>query len=127
MWKRNKTSGRLQVRLPFGGGTAKAIGAKAYVYPHERRFVAILGALLIILSGMYIYFVMFSIAHIATKEELSRHIRITSAAVAKLESEYLARSENITESYARAQGFVTASSQFFVEREQTFTLHNNAR
>ena len=120
--KSNVRLSYLQKRLPFGDVLMPTVGIRAYLYPHERRFLAVLLFLLFVLSGLYVYFTMFSIAHIATREELGREIRMVSANAAHLEADYLARSESITESYARAAGFVTMSRQTFVERRSVVTL-----
>ncbi len=110
-----------QQSLPFqsGGG-----GMLAYARLWERRFIALLGALFIACILLYMYFVMSSVIHVAARQELAGKVAAAKVAVSKLETAYLIRTKDITESYARSVGFVAASHETFVERGGAVTLHD---
>lgn len=101
-----------QARLPFGEGQS---GLLSYAHPLERRAFFILGALLFLVCAVYMYFVMTSVMHVAGREEAAIQASRLSAEVARLESEYLSRTESITEPYAKTRGFVSISKRSFVE------------
>lgn len=101
-----------QARLPFG---EERTGILSYAHPFERRAFFAMGALFLLVSAVYMYFVMTSVMHVAGREEASIRASRLSAEVARLESEYLARTESITEPYAKTRGFVTISKRSFVE------------
>ena len=108
--------------LPFRNG--RGGGILSYALPWERRFVAGLSALFIVFVALYVYFVMASIVHVAARQELAGTFSSTKAAVSQLETEYLAKTQGITEAYATSVGFVPVSAQAFVERENTVTFHD---
>lgn len=80
----------------------------------ERRAIFGVGVLLLAVALLYTYFVAFSIAHVALREELVRKTATIAEEVALLEKEYLARSNGITEHTALAFGLVPAENRVFV-------------
>jgi hypothetical protein len=59
--------------------------------PHERIAVWALCTALLAVCGLYMYFVVLSVAQVVLREELALSIRDTRAEVTVLESEYFAR------------------------------------
>lgn len=118
--KRGIISGS-QIVLPFQGREAQ--GIFSYALPWERRLVGIVGVLFVVFGILYIYFVTSSILHVAARQELMGKVIAARTAVSTLETAYFAKTQTITEPYARSLGFVSASNQVFVERNTALTLH----
>jgi len=112
--------------LPFGEKRAQT-GILLYATPIERRILAVLSVLLFSFGVLYTYFVMASVAHVAEREEMSRTVAIASVEVARLETAYLARFQNITESYARSLGFVKETKRIFIEKTPLTALRDASR
>lgn len=117
----NRRISENQIALPFRAGER---GILALATPFERRIVGAVGVLLTLLVVLYIYLVVASIAHVAARQELAGKISVATVAVAKLETSYLAKTQAITETYARSIGFVPPARQAFVERNAALTLHD---
>ncbi len=111
-----------QARLPFG---EERSGLMSYAHPLERRAFFAMGILLLLVSAAYMYFVMTSVMHVAGREDASIRASRLSADVARLESEYLSRTQSITEPYAKTRGFVSIAKRSFVEGSSV--SFNNAR
>ena len=103
-----------QERLPFQGKNQGGIWA--YAYPFERRSAFTVGSLLVLLSVLYIYFMISSVVHVAARQELTRAETKTAAEVAELETAYLSRTESITDSYAHSLGYVAIADRTFVSK-----------
>ena len=120
MGRKIKYSTEGQAPLPL---FAKRSGAWAYVPPVERRIIAVLGALLLVLAAVYMYSVMSSVMSVAKRQALSIEAKQLGAEVARLEAEYLTRTDAITESYAREAGYVAIRDRSFVEQSSAVTLN----
>lgn len=108
-----------EVALPFRGTQA---GILSYATPFQRRAAFFGLIVLLLLSAVYLYGVISSVMHVAAREELSYEVTRLSSKVARLEAEYLTRTDGITESFARERGYVLISGRSFVERTQGITL-----
>lgn len=104
-----------QKTLPFSDSRSRS-GALSYASLLERRLLMSAFAFMLIAGFSYVYFVMASVVHVATREEASKETARLSAEVARLEASYLARSQEMTESYARGRGFVATKNKIFVEK-----------
>jgi hypothetical protein len=111
-----------QGRLPFGG-RGKG-GLLAVATPLERGIMAFAVFGFGLSAFLYMYFVMASVAHVASRGALEHEVALLSAEVAKLETRYLSDSRVITESYAKARGFVSVSNAAYVERASRVTYVN---
>ncbi len=109
-----------QAQLPFGSRNGGGLAA----HPWERRAIAVIGLFLVLLSVVYVYSVMTSVMHVAAREELSREATRLSAEVARLEAQYLSRTESITESWAREHGYVSLAERTFVGKIDSLSLGN---
>lgn len=111
---RKKALSVFQAHLPF----KSRIPARGVAIPlHlEKKALVMLSALLIISAVLYSYFVMLSVSHVVIREEIMHETEKLASDVAKLESQYLARSVTITEETALAHGFKRGGKQTFVER-----------
>jgi type II secretory pathway component PulM len=114
-----------QERLPLYGKNRSGIWA--YAHPRERQIGFISASLLLLLSVLYIYFMISSVVHVAARQELARAERKTSAEVAELETKYLTKTESITDSYARSLGYVAISERSFVEKPANTLSIKNTR
>jgi hypothetical protein len=99
-----------QGRLPFGA--ARRLGAFVF----ERRLIMVLGLLIAGVAVVYAYCIVASVSHAALREGLARQNAALSGDVAALEQQYLTQGGAITEAYARSLGFVSPSSQVFIQR-----------
>ncbi|MBP9832018.1 MAG: hypothetical protein KBC74_00630 [Candidatus Pacebacteria bacterium] len=103
-----------QGSLPFSRNTRSGILAYANVF--ERRTVVVFGVAFLLLSVLYIYFMISSVVHVAARQELVRSASRASAEVATLETAYLSKTQTITEPYARSLGFVSVRDRSFVSK-----------
>lgn len=111
-----------QTPLPFN---AKRGGVWAAGSPFERQSVVVLSGILFLIVLVYVYSIMTSVMHVAAREELSIEATRLSAEVAALEAEYLSRTRSITETYARAKGFVALSDRSFVEKVSALSVNTS--
>lgn len=100
--------------LPFSRSTHS--GILAYAHPFERRTLVVFGVAFLLLSVLYIYFMISSVVHVAARQELVRSASRASAEVATLETAYLAKTQTLTEPYARSLGFVSVRDRSFVSK-----------
>lgn len=112
-----------EVTLPF---RTKDAGILSFVTPIQQKALLVGGVLFVLLSVLYVYSVIASVMHVAAREELTFEATRLSSEVARLEAEYLSRTEGITESFARERGYTSISRRSFVERTSSVTF-NNAR
>ncbi|MBY0538968.1 hypothetical protein K2P56_00845 [Patescibacteria group bacterium] len=112
-----------EVALPF---RTKDAGILSFITPIQQKAFFVSGILFVLLSVLYVYSVIASVMHVAAREELTFEATRLSSEVARLEAEYLSRTEGITESFARERGYTSISSRSFVERTSSVTF-NNAR
>lgn len=112
-----------EVAIPFRG---KESGVLSFVTPFQQKAFLIAGVIFALLTAVYLYGVIASVMHTAAREELSFEATRLSSDVARLEAEYLSRTQGITESFARERGYTAISSRTFVERSASVTF-NNAR
>jgi len=90
----------------------------------ERRCIVSLGAMLFILAGLYVYFVMFSVSHVVAREEFISQGEKLAEQVSEVEREYLTHSRSLTEVYAHSLGFFEVASKSFVERSTVASVSN---
>jgi len=109
-----------QSALPFTRGSRG--GILAYAHPLERRALTALSAGFVLLSILYIYFMISSVVHVAARQELVRTASQASAEVAALETAYLAKTQTITEPYARSLGYVAVEDRTFVSKASVVLL-----
>jgi type II secretory pathway component PulM len=77
----------------------------------EQKIIAILGALVLILAGLYIYFINSGVGSITAYKAAEENIASLSSAVSALESQYLALSgEKVSLNYAYSLGFKDATA-----------------
>ncbi len=120
--KRKNTRLEGEVALPF---RSNEVRITAFATDTQRN-VALVGVIaLAVLVMVYLYGVISSVMYVAGREELSREVTRMSSEVATLESEYLTRTQGITESFARERGFVAITERSFVERASGVSLRSN--
>jgi hypothetical protein len=117
--KNSKMEG--EVALPFRQANASIF---SYATDMQRKTAFFGGICLALLVVVYLYGVITSVMHVANNEELSIEITRLSSEVAKLEAEYLTRTDGITESFALERGYVAISERVFVERAAGITLNS---
>jgi hypothetical protein len=92
--------------------------------PWEKRLIAGIASLLLIFAVLYVYFVMASIVHAAARQELIGKVATLQTDVSGLETEYLSKTQGVTEAYAHELGFVTANRETFIERQSVATVQS---
>lgn len=90
--------------------------ARTLSFQYEKRILAALGVLMLVLAVLYGYFLAFSIAHTVERERLVQASEQVVDRVASLEHQYLSRANKMTERVAYAAGFVPVSDRLYVER-----------
>lgn len=109
-----------QDRLPF---RRQQGGLWAYAHPYEKRALMVVGVTFAVLSILYTYFMFSSVMHVAARQQLASQMSKISAEVATLETTYLGKTQNITESYAHSLGYVGVKDRAFAKRLGAVTLH----
>lgn len=110
-----------QARLPFSD--RKQVGVLMYASPLERQIIFAVGALFLLCSVLYVYFMISSVMHVAARQELVREVSKLSAEVAVLETKYFDATQSITEKYAYANGYVALKNRSFVKSSGVVTLN----
>jgi hypothetical protein len=82
----------------------------------KRAFVALVFAILI-LAGLYGYFISKSIINVIVREEINNDIVVVSSATSELEFEYINYKNAINKEYAISAGFTKLASKKFVTRK----------
>lgn len=104
-----------QVHLPFQSKAAR--GVMSYATSVERKTLLVLATLLVVCALSYVYFIMSSVTYAAKAEELNRESKLVATEVSRLEAEYLALADTLTENHARYLGYVEPKDQVYVERK----------
>jgi hypothetical protein len=86
-------------------------------YPTERVLRRSLLILVGVLFVAYAYFVSMSVVHIIARTDAHTNARNTNSSIAALESEFYARSEDLTPSTAGVIGLVPVESKTYVTRQ----------
>ena len=110
-----------EVALPFRSAQA---GVLSYMLPLQRTAAIWGSVLLLVVSIIYVYGVISSVMHVASREEIAIQITKASSEVGRLEAEYLARTDGITESFAKEKGYVAISERSFVEQVSGVTYNS---
>lgn len=95
-------------------------------YKDESRLFCIAIAVLITVSGSYVYFVSTSVAHVVMRKEVDSNIASLATSVSQLESEYIEIQHSVSNDIATHKGFVIADTKIFIDKaEDTLVLSKN--
>lgn len=94
----------------------KQIKSTAVTLPTERIYVASAFTLLLILFGLYIYFVSASVWHVVMRQEMQQHISQLHSEISQLEAEYIAAQHSVSDEIATLEGYVVAEKKIFIDR-----------
>lgn len=108
-----------QEHLPFQH--KKRGGVLAYATPIERQFLAASIGIVVLLMISYVYLIMSSVTYAAKAEEVNRAAKLSATEVARLESQFLAVSDGVTETRAILMGYVSPKSQSYIEKTSFFS------
>ena len=92
---------------------------RALQYERDQKIIWGLGGTLIVLFGLYIFFVSSSVVYVVLREEIASELANIHAETAELESEYLSLRNGINKSLATELGFVATEYKGFAERDDT--------
>ena len=82
----------------------------------ERRLCTCFLAFLVVLAGLYIFFVGISIVNVVVREEVELHIGEINSRLSELEKDYLSKKDAINLKFAEEQGYRAALHKTFVNR-----------
>jgi hypothetical protein len=85
-----------------------------HMYATEQKVLGTLILVLVLLGGLYFYFLSVSIMNVVAREELLLEVAATHSRIGTLETEYLVKKERITEEVARADGFVALAQKSYI-------------
>lgn len=92
------------------------------VYRDESRlFYIVLFSFLTVLA-LYIYFVSSSVVSVVMRKEIDGKIQDMNTHISKLESEYIEKQHEVSDSIATQQGFVSVTSKTFIDVDSSDTL-----
>lgn len=93
----------------------------------DKLYVVSAFSFLIVLFGLYVYFVSASILHVVMQQELGRQVSAINAEISQLESEYIKAQHQLSADIASRDGYVDASDKIFIRRsEAKLVLSSNA-
>jgi len=76
----------------------------------------------LVLTALYVYFLVSAVAQIVIGRELAYAITIAESEISQLESKYIAAQHEVSDVIARQSTFTDSTDKIFVEREQSATL-----
>lgn len=91
----------------------------------QKKTVGILLGLILVLAGMYGYFLCKSVVNVIVREEVEQKIATTNARLSELELTYINAKDEIDMQLARSMGFEKVEKRQYVARSQDserFTL-----
>lgn len=88
----------------------------AIIENHIQKITLGLAGLLVVLFGMYMYFVNAAVLAVVERQEIEEQVRDLRATVSELEFAYINSKSAVTLGYAEAQGFVASADTTFISR-----------
>lgn len=85
----------------------------------ERKYLLVLGALLVCLGVVYTYLLSATVMHVVVRKETTQSIKEVNSQIAALETEYIKAQHAISERVAAMPDFVTTPEKIFLERTDT--------
>lgn len=73
--------------------------------------------LIIVFSGIYVYFVNGAVINVVERQKIEREIASISSKISDLESSYISLSGKINADYAFSRGFVKVTKEKYVQRK----------
>lgn len=89
------------------------------LYKKERTRVLFAVSALVLMFGMYIYFICASVVHVVMREELNQDITEMNSQVSQLESQYIAAQHEVSADIASHSGYIAVSEKVFIDRAPT--------
>ena len=92
---------------------------KTTTTPHtlEQQIFAVLFAGILIVSGLYIYFISISVVNVVQREEVGQQMAGLYSRVSELEAEYIKLSYGITREEALSLGFIEPKNLSYASRK----------
>ncbi len=113
-----------QRQLPLVGNVGRTLKPPLRI---EKRIFALSVLSLVVSAACYGSLVALTVVNAAARQSLVRDMEQLTAQNSTLEAAYLAGTRDITEEFARTQGYVTSEKRTFVTRQATLTYSSNAR
>jgi hypothetical protein len=83
-------------------------------------------AAIVVLVGLYIYFLSASVVHVVMRKETTRLITEVSSHIATLEGRYIEAQHRVSDAVATLDGYQKPTEKIFVERgEPSLVLRDN--
>jgi len=93
----------------------KPVVAKIQSANHS-LYITILGATIIALLGLYMYFVSMSVVHVVLRKEVIQSQKEIQSDIAQLESSYITAQHKVSDKIAATEQFSETSEKIFVSR-----------
>jgi hypothetical protein len=84
----------------------------------EKMLFLGLSAGLVLLFGLYIYFVSASVVHVVMRTETNQEIADISTDISELEGNYIAAQHRVSAEIASLQGYSEAKQKIFIDRSE---------
>lgn len=85
-------------------------------YKAERVMLAISFAVLLTLSGLYMYLLCNSVVHVVMSREAENSIHETHSEIADLEAQYMEMQNKLSREVVEQKGYIIASKKVFIDR-----------
>jgi len=105
-----------QGKLDLAAPRRRASFALAAEHPGERAVFRLLGAILLILASLYVYFVGATILNVVARKEAVANTAALATAVSKLERDYFALSQGVGPEDGARLGLSPLSNVVYVHR-----------
>ncbi|HJO89713.1 MAG: hypothetical protein QGH85_00370 [Candidatus Pacebacteria bacterium] len=83
----------------------------------EKRAFVVLVFIILILFGLYLYFISKSIVNVIVREEINSDVAAVSSTISELETRYIAHKEAIDIEFAKSAGFKILKEKKFVAKK----------
>jgi hypothetical protein len=74
---------------------------------------------IVVLIGLYIYFLSASIVHVVIRQENAQALKTQQSRIAALEREYIAAQHQLSADVAALDGYVAAENKIFINRTES--------
>ncbi len=86
------------------------------LYGIERRMAAVLMVAILLCSALYVYFVASAVTKTVALKETQSHMTTLRSHISEFETQYLTRTETLTQQHAVAVGLAAVPSKSFAKR-----------
>ena len=93
--------------------------AKTTRIEKDKLYVVSAFSFLLVLFGLYVYFVSASILHVVMQQEMQRNVSLMHTEISKLEAEYIDAQHALSDEIALMNGYEVANDKIFIDRSES--------